>query len=164
MAKKKTASRHLLDCRWPIRCQRRRPGQRPIFALASCTRFSPNTERPNSAAARTTSAGCPFDTVSNSTDAASRPDRAHAAEMRCRTWLRLAEMSTASAQAGGFREAAQDVHALDGLTAGSFGDIIERAHHDETLSTRVQTPRDFDDVGTGDILRVGQRGPFQQPD
>src|SRR6266568_5914195 len=88
-----TASRHLLDWRCPIIRQRNRLGHKGIFALASCTLFSPNNLWPRSAAARTTSGGQPLVTANNRTDDGSRPARAHAASMRCRTALKFAAKS-----------------------------------------------------------------------
>ncbi len=84
ISKSSTASRHLFDCRWPMKCQRNLPGHSGIFAFASCTLFSPNTSRPRPAAALMVSGGCAFGTASSVTEFGhARPARSHAAEIRC---------------------------------------------------------------------------------
>ena len=66
-------------------------------------------------------------------------------------------------QTGGFGKAAEDIHALHGLAAGAFDDVVLGAHHDEPAGARVEPPGDFDDVRADDIFRVGQGFAFQQP-
>ena len=63
-----------------------------------------------------------------------------------------------------FRPAAQDVHALDGLAARAFDDIILGAHHDEPARARVEPPRDFDDVRAVDVFCVRQILAVEQTD
>src|SRR4051812_46540164 len=67
-------------------------------------------------------------------------------------------------QAGGFREPADKVHALDGLAAGAFDEVVFRTHHDEPARPRIQSPGDLDEIGPDDVLGVGQIFAFQQPD
>src|SRR5258708_4946534 len=55
---------------------------------------------------------------------------------------------------GGLGEAAEDVHALDGLAAGAFDEIVLGAHDDEPAGARVEPPGDFDDVGAVDVLGI----------
>src|SRR5947208_80498 len=74
---------HLLDRRWPMKCQRARLGHCGIFAFASCTLFSPKKICPSLTASLTSSGGIPLLTASNVTESASRPARRHAAWMRC---------------------------------------------------------------------------------
>src|ERR1035438_866522 len=59
-----------------------------------------------------------------------------------------------------FRKTADQIHALDGLAARALDQIVLGAHHDEPARARVEPPRDFDDVGAGDIFGVGQRVVF----
>ena len=68
ISKSSTASRHLFDCKWPMKCQRNLPGHSGIFAFASCTLFSPNTSRPRPAAALMVSGGCVLVTASSVTE------------------------------------------------------------------------------------------------
>ena len=67
-------------------------------------------------------------------------------------------------QAGGFREAAEDVHALHGLAAGALGQIVQGAEDEEPAGARIQTPGDFDDVGAGDVFGVGQGLAIEEAD
>src|SRR5215217_1593391 len=86
-----TASFALLDCSGPIRCTAI-PGQADTsaghFALASCTRFSPNTRWPASITGEMAVASNVFDTAISVTDARSRPASLHARAMSCSTWAR----------------------------------------------------------------------------
>src|SRR6185436_16409191 len=76
-----TASFALLDCSGPIRCTAM-PGQAETnsghFALASCTRFSPNTRCPASIMGEMAVASNVFDTAISVTEARSRRASLHA--------------------------------------------------------------------------------------
>ena len=63
-------------------CQRSRPGQSGIFALASCTLLSPKNARPKPAASSTPRGEMPLLTASRVTEAGSRPARPQAAMTR----------------------------------------------------------------------------------
>jgi hypothetical protein len=77
-------------------CQRNRLGHIENFALASWIRFSPNTVKPISAAARTTSGGCPLLTGRSRTEFGDRPTRAQAAAIFSLTFSRFAFKSMGS--------------------------------------------------------------------
>src|SRR3979411_2275252 len=81
-----TASFALLDCSGPIRCSAM-PGQADInpghFALASCTRFSPNTRCPASIAGAIATASKVLDTAISVTDARSRRASLQARAISC---------------------------------------------------------------------------------
>src|SRR5258708_7767102 len=83
-----TASFALLDCSGPIRCNAR-PGQADInpghFALASCTRFSPNTRWPASITGVMAPASKVLDTAISVTDPGSRRAPLHARAISCST-------------------------------------------------------------------------------
>src|SRR5258707_1843737 len=83
-----TASFALLDCSGPIRCNAR-PGQADInpghFALASCTRFSPNTRWPASITGVIAPASKVLDTAISVTDAGSRRACLQARAISCST-------------------------------------------------------------------------------
>src|SRR6185503_5692379 len=86
-----TASFALLDCSGPIKCNAI-PEQADTsaghFALASCTRFSPNTRCPASMMGEMAAASNVFDTAISVTDARARPASLHARTMSCSTWAR----------------------------------------------------------------------------
>src|SRR5258707_5524162 len=83
-----TASFALLDCSGPIRCNAR-PGQADInpghFALASCTRFSPNTRWPASITGVIATASKVLETAISVTDAGSRRASLQARAISCST-------------------------------------------------------------------------------
>ncbi len=57
-------------------------------------------------------------------------------------------------QPGGFLPALEGVQALDGLAAGALHEIVDGAHDDEAAGATVETPREVEAVGVGDMLRV----------
>src|ERR1700752_1442964 len=85
------ASFALLDCSGPIRCSSR-PGCAETsaghFALASCTRFSPNTRCPLAITGAIASAPNVLDTAISVTEARSRPKSLQARAISCSTAVR----------------------------------------------------------------------------
>src|SRR5579884_1096770 len=61
-----------------------------------------------------------------------------------------------SHQSRRFGKAAEDVHALDGLAACAFDDVVLGAHHDQPAGAMVQPPGDFYDVCSYNMLGVRQ--------
>src|ERR1051326_4311744 len=68
-----------------------------------------------------------------------------------------------SKQSSSFVEAAQEVHALHGLTGGALGEVVLGAEDEETARARVEAPGDLNEVGGLDVLGVGQCVAFEQP-
>src|SRR5207253_880100 len=49
-----------------------------------------------------------------------------------------------------------EIHALHRLAARAFGDVVDRAHHDDAIRALVDLPGDVDEVCPDNVLRVGQ--------
>src|SRR6185437_11390445 len=64
----------------------------------------------------------------------------------------------------GLGESAEDVHALHGLAAGAFDEVVLGAHDNEPSGPRIESPGDFDDVRANDSLGVGQRFAVEPAD
>src|SRR5687767_9613839 len=94
----RAALRALLDCRWPIRCQRASgcaAASASILGRASWTLFSPKSRWPASMAARMASRPKVLETATSRTASAARPESAAARAMRARTSARFAAMAAA---------------------------------------------------------------------
>src|SRR5215469_18294418 len=64
------------------------------------------------------------------------------------------EIARGSDQSCRFRKATHDVHALDGLAAGAFDDVVHGAHDDEAARADIKPPGDFNNVGADDMLGI----------
>ena len=51
---------------------------------------------------------------------------------------------------------AHQIETLHRLTARAFGQVIDRAHDDESVRARVDLPGDVDKICADNIFRVGQ--------
>ena len=69
-----------------------------------------------------------------------------------------------SDQAGGLREATHNVEALHRLAAGAFDDVVLGTQDQEAPGARIESPGEFQGVGADDVLGVGKRFAFENPD